>query len=189
MKCKVIAITGKIGSGKSAVGDYLKDLDYSVVDCDQLSRQVASSAEVLQKVETLLGKQYVKNGKLNRSLIRDKIFSDATLYKQYNDIFLEQIKNLLTTAVNQLGQSNDVVFVEIPLIDAFEFNWTEIWLVESCDQTRYQRVAQRDGVSRDSVADISNKQNYVTQPTLVLHNDGTLSQLFSQVDQALKFID
>ncbi|MBO5867244.1 MAG: dephospho-CoA kinase, partial [Clostridia bacterium] len=55
MKRNAIALTGVIGSGKSAVGNYLRQKGFVVIDCDKLSREVANHWQVQQKVVQLLG--------------------------------------------------------------------------------------------------------------------------------------
>ena len=188
MKCKVIAITGQIGSGKSTVGKYLVQKGYSVIDCDSLSRIASTLPDVQQRVVCLLGKDSVVNGNLNRTYIRQLIFSDDNLYSQYNQIFLDKIKSLLTTAVDDLAcqQGKKLVFVEIPLIDAFSYNWDEVVLVTSPQSQRIQRVTLRDGVDASDVENISNRQNYVTQPTVTINNDGSLDALFAKIDKLLQ---
>ncbi len=188
MKCKVIAITGQIGSGKSTVGKYLVQKGYSVIDCDSLSRTASTLPDVQQSVVCLLGKDSVVNGNLNRTYIRQLIFSDDNLYSQYNQIFLDKIKSLLTTAVDDLAcqQGKNLVFVEIPLIDAFSYNWDEVVLVTSPQSQRIQRVTLRDGVDASDVENISNRQNYVTQPTVTINNDGSLDDLYQKTDSLLQ---
>lgn len=180
MKCKAIAITGQIGSGKSLMGDYLRQKGYEVIDCDQLSRIVADLPQTVSEVERLFGSSYVVEGKLNRAKIRAEILADEQKCNQYNALFFSQIKNLLTTAVQNSNQS--VVFVEIPLIDAFDFSWYQIWQVQSSTSNRVQRVVQRDGVDEKDVISISNMQNYQAKPTHVIVNDGTKEQFFEKID-------
>ena len=55
MKCKVVAITGKIASGKSTVCSYLKSKGFVVVDCDKIAKEVLHQETVKQKVQNLLG--------------------------------------------------------------------------------------------------------------------------------------
>ena len=71
MKRNAIALTGGIGSGKSAVGNYLRQKGFVVVDCDQLSRQIATEPQVLSQVEDLLGQGFVVDGQLDRAKIRN----------------------------------------------------------------------------------------------------------------------
>ena len=41
MKCKTVAVTGLIGSGKSVVGNYLRQKGFKVIDCDTVARKIA----------------------------------------------------------------------------------------------------------------------------------------------------
>lgn len=183
MKRNVIALTGGIGSGKSVVGNYLRQKGFAVIDCDQLSRQVSTQPQVLNSVANLLGEGYVADGQLNRAKIRNVVFADPQLHKQYNQIFHTRIKQELTQLVEQ---SNGTVFVEIPLIDAFDFDWQQIWLVQRSLNDRVNSVVQRDGVTPQNVLDIASKQVVCDHPTATINNDGSLQQLYSQVDDLLQ---
>ena len=76
--------------------------------------------------------------------------------------------------------------MEIPLIDAFDFSWQPIWLVERDLQTRVDAVVKRDGVSAQNVMNIVSKQQIATNYTVKIDNNGTLDQLFKQVDSLLQ---
>lgn len=183
MKRNVIALTGGIGSGKSVVGNYLRQKGFTVIDCDKLSRQVSTQPQVLNSVTDLLGEGYVTNGQLNRAKIRNVVFADKQLHKQYNQIFHTRIKQMLTQLVEQ---SNGTVFVEIPLIDAFDFSWQQIWLVQRPLNDRVNAVVQRDSVTPQNVVDIASKQTICSHPTEKINNDGSLQQLYYQVDDLLQ---
>ena len=72
MKRKVIAICGGIGSGKSVVGNILRNCGYTVLDCDKIARDVADLPETVLAVKKLLGTNAATNdGKLNRGYIRN----------------------------------------------------------------------------------------------------------------------
>ena len=183
MKRNAIALTGGIGSGKSAVGNYLRQKGFVVVDCDQLSRQIATEPQVLSQVEDLLGQGFVVNGQLDRAKIRNVVFCDKLLHQKYSQIFHNRVKQVL---VDTIEHSNGVVFVEIPLIDAFDFSWQQIWLVERDLQTRVDAVVKRDGVSAQNVMNIVSKQQIATNYTVKIDNNGTLDELFKQVDSLLQ---
>lgn len=183
MKRKTIAITGGIGSGKSAVAQILRDYGYITVDCDQLARQVADMPQVVSQVASLLGEQFVVDGKLNRAEIRNVIFADSSLLEQYNQIFFDKIRQLL---VEQVDASQGVLFVEIPLLNAFPFDWTEIWLVKASQQDQIARVTLRDGVGEQNVSQIIDSQAQIKQATSVIVNDGTLEELKQKVALALQ---
>ena len=182
MKRKVIAVTGGIGSGKSAVCGILNEMGFTTVDCDKLARQIADEPQVVAAVERLLGQDCVVNGAINRSKVREMVFKDGDLLKQYDEIFFERVRQRLNEVID--GTSG-TVFVEIAVIDAFDFHFDEIWLVESPDNTRIDRVTARDGVSAENVAHIIKRQHY-SKFTRVITNDGSREELKKRVFSALK---
>ena len=182
MKHSIIAITGTIGSGKSQVARVLRSLGYNTVDCDVLSRQVASDSQVLQQICQLLGQESVQNGQLNRSFVRQTIFQNDDLRLAYNNLFFGKIKQLLLQTAQQ---TDGVLFVEIPLMDAFEFSWDEVWLVQTDRAVQVDRASKRDNVSTQNILAILSKQAVFANPTLVINNNGTLEELASNVQQAI----
>lgn len=182
MKRKVVALTGGIGSGKSAVAGILRNMGYKTVDCDVLSKHIASLPQTVAQVEQLLGSEYVLNGSIDRKAVREKVFGNEKLLKQYQAIFFDGIKSLLLA---EIEQTDGVVFVEIPILDAFDFNWDEIWLVDSELDRRISRVTVRDGVSQQNVQNIIAKQKQYGNPTRIITNNGNLGDLQHAVKQAL----
>ena len=183
MKRKVIALTGKIGSGKSSVSNILRNLGYNTVDCDVLAKQVSDNPDVVKQVEQLLGSEFVSNGQLNRKLIREVVFDDADLLNKYEQIFFDGVKSLLIDTLATMEDAQ-AVFVEIPVLDAFSFNWDEIWRIESKPEACISRVAVRDNVSADNVRATFNSQK-TYDCDCVIENSGNKEQLIYSVKLAL----
>ena len=182
MKRKVVAVTGGIGSGKSEVCGILRQMGYATVDCDVLARQIADEKEVIAAVERLLGADCLTNGTINRAKVREIVFKDENLLKRYDEIFFGRVRQRLT---DEITNANGTVFVEIAVIDAFEFHFDEIWLVECEPNVQIERVTARDNVSAENAMHIMKRQHY-PNATWVLHNDGSVEQLREQVISALK---
>ena len=182
MKRKVVAVTGGIGSGKSEVCKILREMGFATVNCDELARQIANEPSVIAAVEHLLGAESVTNGAINRSKVREIVFTDEVLLKKYDEIFFNRVQQRLSEIIEH---TDGDVFVEIPVIDAFEFGFDEIWLIESSASAQIERVTARDGVSVQNVEHIMKRQCY-PKYTKVIRNDGSVEELKEQVFFALK---
>lgn len=183
MKRNIIALTGGIGSGKSTVSRILKEFGYTVIDSDDISRKVATEETVLNEVSALLGKGYVENGVLNRGKVREIIFKDKSLYVRYSNLFWKRIENELREIIDNINAQT--VFVEIAVVGAFDFPWTEIWLVETDSAIRIGRVSSRDGVGEDDVKRIMASQNNVSEFTRKITNNGDIENLKVAVSKIL----
>ena len=72
----VVGITGGIGSGKSAVTNFLEDLGIHVVDADIVAREVVEpGTTALQQIELHFGKSVIyDDGALDRKELRKIVF-------------------------------------------------------------------------------------------------------------------
>lgn len=186
MKRRVIAITGGIGSGKSEVRKLVELAGYSALSCDDLAKEVAAFPDTLEKVANLLGDKIVINGELDRKAVREIVFQDGAKLSQYNAIFFEEVKKLLCA---RLETMSGVIFVEIPVFDAFEFDWDGVWLVDSDVSTRINRAAKRDSVSQENLQNIVSSQKICKSYTVKIDNSRGFEYLAQQVELLLKSLN
>lgn len=183
MKRKVIALTGYIGSGKSCVARILRQWGYKTVDCDAIARQIADEPHVIAAIGELLGDEYVRDGRLDRSAIRQRVFADSELLDKYQSLFFDKVRVRLQQIV---AETDGTLFVEIPVLDAFRFDWSEVWRVECSRDEILRRVAARDGVNAESIAATLSAQKPCSTPDRIITNNGTLAELEQTVDAALR---
>lgn len=141
---KKIAITGGIGSGKSYVCSMLRKRGFRVYDCDSAAKRVMSeSADVKDKLISLLGADAYVAGDLNKSLMRKYILSNDTNAKMVNDI--------VHPAVAADFLSSEIQIMECAILFSSGFDKLVDWVicVSAPYEVRLARIMARDGISRE----------------------------------------
>ena len=82
-----IGITGGIGSGKSIICRIFATLGAPIYDADARAKAIMNENEKLKtEIIQYFGEETYTNGKLNRSYLAGKVFSDADAVKKLNSL-------------------------------------------------------------------------------------------------------
>ena len=84
-----IAVTGKIGSGKSTVADILKDLGYYVFESDKEVDKLFNNNNTKKRIEKLfwqIKNLTNKDGSINKTLLGDYVFSKKDELKNLENL-------------------------------------------------------------------------------------------------------
>jgi len=145
-----VGLTGGIASGKSAVADQLANLGVTVIDTDELAREVVRpNSTGLQAVVTAFGSDILQpDGQLNRTMLREQVFADAALRQRLETILHPRIQ-VLTSERIAAAQGTYVIAV-VPLLVETDFaDLIDRVLVVDCKtELQLERVMQRDSISR-----------------------------------------
>ncbi|MET0091065.1 MAG: dephospho-CoA kinase [Candidatus Thiodiazotropha sp.] len=157
---RVIALTGGIGSGKSAVSNHLETLGVPVIDADILAHQLVKPGQpALLEIQSSFGEQMIDEyGRLNRAALRNAVFSDPEQRKRLEAILHPRI---LAAMQDWIGQQHvPYVVLVIPLL--FETGQTSLAdriLVIDCEEPlQIERVMKRDNLSREQIKQIMASQ-------------------------------
>ena len=187
-------ITGKMGSGKSAVSKLLRDKHYIVIDSDSEVKQIYNEPEIFCE----LVKHFpfvLKDGALDMNYIRETILDDDTADKDY--IMGLVIPRLLDKLTTKYEDSKEMIFIEAALTP--ELGWCVNYLgiknvikVNVNEDLRKERLVNR-GVSLemqekfDKIQDEKYIKEYWCAGSLIgsngemnifdINNDGTLKDL------------
>ena len=141
---KIIGLTGGIGSGKTTIANYFKELGIPVYIADDEARNISESPEIVQAIKAVFGNEVFKNGKLDRVKVAEIVFSNQAKLKQLNEIIHPAVKKHFENWI--LEHSN------FPLFESGAYKDCDIVIsVIAPLETRIQRVIQRDEVTRDNV--------------------------------------
>lgn len=186
----VVGLTGGIGSGKSTVAKLFASLGASIINADQLAREVVKpGSPALAEIAQHFGEDAITtNGTLDRSILRKKIFQNDS-----DRFWLESLLHPLI-AEERLKQIDSAttpyVIVEIPLL--FEKQLADevdrVLVVDTTEALQKSRVAKRDQINTESVEAVMNTQvdreNRLSGADDIIDNSGDIEDLNSQV-QAL----
>jgi len=185
----VVALTGGIASGKTAVSDRFAALGVPVIDTDVIAHQVVEPGQpALQEIARQFGSDILlPDGNLNRRLMRQLIFSDAAAKKQLEGILHPAIR--LRVQQQIAAVTAPYCLVVIPLFtETGSYDWVDRVLVVDVDEeTQVQRVMRRDGVSREqALAALAAQASRASRLALaddVILNDGSIEELQTEVDR------
>jgi dephospho-CoA kinase len=93
MKNIVLGLTGQTGAGKSTLCQYLQQKGCSIIDADQVARDVVEKgSDCIADVILEFGIEYLNmDGSLNRRKLAESVFTDKAKLKKLNDIMFPYI--------------------------------------------------------------------------------------------------
>lgn len=195
----VIGVTGGIGSGKSAVSGMLCERGARLLDADALSKQVTGPGmPALEEISARFGSDLVNlAGRLDRERLAAVVFADPEKRRELEAIIHRRVVEAIDGFLREWREAGydglAVLDVPIPVARGFLDNCDEVWVVESPDALRVQRVRMRSGLTE---ADIRIRMSAQLTPdayralaTRIVVNDGSLPELrgkvFRLLDEAL----
>jgi dephospho-CoA kinase len=185
----IVGLTGGIGSGKTTVSNMFVELGVEVIDADIVARQVvAPNSEALAIIVEHFGQNILqKNGKLNRSALRSKIFSNDK-EKQWLNALLHPLirQNILN---DLLLASGDYCILSAPLLleNNLQALVNRILVIDVSEETQLSRTCQRDNSNQQEVKSIINSQisreKRLTFADDIINNESNdLNEVLTQVN-------
>ncbi len=183
----VVGLTGRLGAGKSTVGRLLAGLGATVIDTDQVARDVmAPGSELEALVKQRFGPSVTApDGSVDRRALARTVFADATRRAELEALTHPAIRagvtSLLATA------PAPVAVVEVPLLDAArkrQYGLDAVVLVDVPGELGLQRAVARGMGEHDARARAAAQPTDEERRSLAdftVHNDGDLAHLRQQV--------
>ena len=191
---KIVGLTGGISSGKSTVSSYLKQLKIPVIDADEVARKVVEpNSQGAREIRKAFGSDvFEEDGSLNRQKLGALVFSNAENRQKLDDLLQPLIKIMILDEIEEYRQKGETMIVlDLPLLfeKQYEELCEEIIVVYVPRELQLERLMKRnqytkqEALSRiDSQLSIEEKRK---RATVLLDNQGTIQQLYQQVEQWL----
>lgn len=185
-----VAVTGGIGSGKTAVCEILKKHGQFVVSCDGIYAELLREKEFLRDMANNFEGVISPDGTLDKTKLSAIVFSDTRQ--------LEKLNSLTHTKIMErafaLCEGKKIAFCEVPLLfeNGFETLFDAVIVVLRKKEDRISSVEKRSGLSEKEVLlRINSQYNYEKGDFAnyyVTHNTGTFEDLERETTAILKKI-
>lgn len=196
---RIIGITGGIGSGKSTVTSILREKGYTVIDADELSREVCKrGTPLLRLLVREFGIEIIKqDGTLDRAKLADLAFSSQHGTRRLNELVQTSILVRAMETFNRMKLAGDIeiCFFDVPML--YEAGWDRytdsVWLVTAPEQIRLKRVVKRDRSRKQEVLARMklqmSEEEKMSRADAILDNSGSEADLKLQVERALEELE
>lgn len=145
----IIGISGRSGTGKSYVSEILaKKLDLEHVNIDKVSHEVLELPETIKFLKSEFGENVFENGVLNRKTLGKIVFYNGEKLDLLNNFCQAQIEKKLDKII--ATSTKPIIFDYALLWKLKQFSKCDIKILLKSDfETRFERVAKRENISRE----------------------------------------
>lgn len=181
-----VAVTGGIGAGKSEFMRAVKELGIRTYSADEINAELLRDKGYIEKLSEAFPLA-VKDGKVDKSVLREEVFSDEKKRKTLNALAHPEIRRKIEEI------TGDAV-IEVPLL--FESGMTDLFdrviVVTAGEDVRINRIVSTRNISKDLAKNIIKNQTTdderIKRADYVAINDGTRKDLYEQAKNIIKRI-
>ena len=184
----VVGMTGGIGSGKSAVTDYLETKGITVVDADKVARVVVEpgTSGLAAITEHFGGDILLPDGTLDRAALRKIVFDKPDERKVLEGITHPLIREEIARQLSEAG-SPYVVLASPLLLESGQSSFADyVVVVDVPESVQLSRTMTRDDNSEQLVKSIMavqlDRETRLARADTSISNEGTLEELHTRVD-------
>ncbi len=179
-------LTGSIATGKSSVARQLQKLGFEVIDADKIAKELIDPF----KIEQLFGKEYIKDGEVDRKKLGALIFKNRDKKRLLESYLHPLIREEISKRVERLKEEDREFVVDIPLFfesgDGYDKEGGVI-VVYAPKKIQLKRLMNRDSLSLEeakkrieSQMDIDRKKQMAD---FVIDNSKDLKHLKNEVER------
>lgn len=182
----IVGLTGQSGSGKTVVSTCFINNGFSSINADMIAREITSKGNACLKNIFDVFPECIdsKTGELDRKKLAFIVFNDKDLLKLLNSIMYPYITTKILTEIRNLSsQGKKFILLDAPTL--FESHIDDfcnyIVSVIADENTRFQRISERDKISMSEIESRFSCQNdddfYISRSDMVIKNNGTFKEL------------
>ena len=184
----VVALTGGVASGKTAVSDRFAELGVPIVDTDVIAREVvAKDSGGLAAIEAAFGSEMITaDGTLDRAALRRKIFDEPGARTRLEDILHPRIAEAARRQLAALDAPYALLVVPLLVESGLFSDADRVLVIDVPEAVQVERLMQRDGSTREHaeamLAAQASREQRLAKADDVIENTGTLAELNARID-------
>jgi dephospho-CoA kinase len=188
----IVGLTGSVGSGKSTVSSFFKELGAYIIDWDELARKVTRPhSKAWKEIVDYFGKRILNDDlSIDRQKLADMVFSDKEKLAKLNQIVHPKVfqEDEGITSEIKCHDPDALVIKDIPLL--FEVTRPifvdRAVVVSTSEQTQLRRLKEKGMSQRDAQRRIESQlpvEEKIERADFVIDNDGPLEETKRQVEE------
>jgi len=188
----IVGLTGSVGTGKSTVANFFKELGSYIIDWDALAREVVRPhLKAWGEIVEYFGKDVLNEDlTINRQKLADIVFSDREKVDKLNQISHPEVfkeDERITNEIRSLAP-DALIIKDIPLLieAALPVFVDKIVIVYVSEQTQLKRLEEKGMSRKDAQNRIKSQlplEEKIKSADFVINNDGSLEETKRQVEE------
>lgn len=184
----LVALTGGIASGKSAVAALFANVGVPVLDTDQIARDVVEpGSPVLKQLASEFGPDILKpSGELDRPRLRERVFGNPTERQRLEAIMHPAIRAELARRSDVAGGVYQIHVIPLLVETGRAADYDRVLVVDCPESLQVARLMERDDIDETLALQMLSAQATREQRLAcaddVIVNTGTLEDLDAFVE-------
>lgn len=184
-------LIGPIGSGKTEAQKIFQNLNIKCFCADNTVRKLYEDQEVISKINEIIPNS-VKNGKIDKNIVREKIFTDEDKLKLIESYIHPKVFLDFENFKIKFNDQNILIFIT-PIIKSNNFlEKNNIIYINADKDIRINRLKKRKNYNKKIIENIMNYQEssdiYIKNYSHIIQNNGSLLQLKILIQQTLSYL-
>ncbi|XP_002741436.1 dephospho-CoA kinase domain-containing protein-like [Saccoglossus kowalevskii] len=189
----LIGLTGGIASGKSTVAEMFKELGCTILDADQIAREVVQpNKPAWKKIVKYFGDGILlEDGRLNRPKLGELVFTDPVKRKKLNSMTHPEIQKMMMWQLFYCFlKGHQFVILDIPLLyeTSSMLKFLKEVIVVYCDSDmQLDRLMNRNELSKEEAVNRIESQMPLSHKIQlgdhIIDNTGSVENTQDQVDK------
>jgi len=188
----IVGLTGSVGTGKSTVAKFFRELGAYIIDWDELAREVIHPhLRSWKEIVEYFGRDFLNEDlTINRQKLAEVVFSDREKVAKLNQIVHPEVfkeDERITNEIKSLDP-DALIIKDIPLL--FELTRPifvgKVVVVSASEQTQLRRLEKKGMNRKDAQSRIKSQlplAEKIESADFVINNDGSLEETKRQVEE------